>query len=187
MSEYKRLMTARLGLKTHKESDFEKLFSEALDTLEKLELDFNHFFRRLSSVKVSDLETKDSREKVAGVFFHAEGVTGLNETDESAREKVGKWLESWRERVLEDWGHDKDAERESAMKAVNPNFVPRGWVLDEVIDRVQNKKDRDILGGIMKMALNPFEDSWNWNEKEEQRFCGDVPRFQRAMMCSCSS
>jgi len=189
LSEYKRLMTARLGLKTQKESDFDKLFSELLDTLEKLELDFNHFFRRLSDVNVSDIESKQAREETAKKFFHAEGVTGLNETNESASEKVGAWLDAWRERIVEDWGTDASAhaEREKAMNAVNPNFVPRGWVLDEVITRVEKQHDRQILGGIMKMALNPFEESWGWNAEDEKRFCGDVPRFQRAMMCSCSS
>jgi uncharacterized protein YdiU (UPF0061 family) len=189
LSEYKRLMTARLGLKTEKDSDFDKLFSELLDTMEKLELDFNHFFRRLSDVKVAEVETKEARESLAKKFFHAEGVTGLNETNESACTKVGVWLDAWRERIVEDWGNETsaDSEREKAMKAVNPNFVPRGWVLDEVITRVEKKGDREILGGIMKMALDPFEGSWGWNEEEEKRFCGDVPRYQRAMMCSCSS
>jgi uncharacterized protein YdiU (UPF0061 family) len=189
LSEYKRLMTARLGLKTEKASDFDKLFSELLDTMEKLELDFNHFFRRLSDVKISELETKEAREALAKRFFHAEGVTGLNETDASASEKVGAWLDIWRERIVEDWGSDSagDAEREKAMKAVNPKFIPRGWVLDEVITRVEKQCDRKILDGIMKMALDPFEERWGWDEEEEERFCGDVPRFQRAMMCSCSS
>jgi uncharacterized protein YdiU (UPF0061 family) len=189
LSEYKRLMTARLGLKTEKESDFDKLFSELLDTLEKLELDFNHFFRRLSDVKIAEIETKEAREVLAKRFFHAEGVTGLNETNESASAKVGVWLDAWRERIVEDWGSDTsaDAGREKAMKAVNPNFVPRGWVLDEVITRVEKKHDRKILDGIMKMALDPFEETWGWDEEEEKRFCGDVPRYQRAMMCSCSS
>lgn len=189
LSEYKRLMTARLGLKVEKESDFDKLFSELLDTMEKLELDFNHFFRRLSDVKVSELQTKEAREALAKRFFHAEGVTGLNETEQSASEKVGAWLDTWRERIVEDWGSDNagDAEREKAMKAVNPKFIPRGWVLDEVITRVEKQHDRKILDGIMKMALDPFEESWGWDQEEEERFCGDVPRFQRAMMCSCSS
>lgn len=189
LSEYKRLMTARLGLKTEKESDFDKLFSELLDTLEKLELDFNHFFRRLSGMKIAEIETKEARELLAKRFFHAEGVTGLNETNESASAKIGVWLDAWRERIVEDWGGDTsaDAEREKAMKAVNPNFVPRGWVLDEVISRVEKKHDRKILDGIMKMALDPFEENWGWDEEEEKRFCGDVPRYQRAMMCSCSS
>jgi uncharacterized protein YdiU (UPF0061 family) len=187
MSEYRRVMTARLGLKTQKDSDFHDIFSELLNTQEALELDFNHFFRRLSSVKLAELETKEQRKEKAGIFFHHEGVTGLGETEESGREKVAKWLDAWRQRVLEDWGEGQDAEREKAMKAVNPNFVPRGWILEEVIRRIQDKKDRDILGGIMKMALSPFQDDWGWNKAEEERFCGEVPRLQRAIQCSCSS
>ncbi|KAJ4503139.1 hypothetical protein HRR83_009109 [Exophiala dermatitidis] len=189
LSEYRRLMSLRLGLKTQKDSDFDKLFSELLDTMEALELDFNHFFRRLSTVKLDDVSTKEGREQTAECFFHREGVTGLNETNESGRERVGKWLDSWRERIVEDWGSEPsaDQEREKAMKAVNPNFVPRGWLLDDIIDRVQNKNDRKILEGVMEMSLNPFKDQWEWNEEIEKKYCGDVPRFRRAIQCSCSS
>jgi serine/tyrosine/threonine adenylyltransferase len=187
LDEYKRLMSARLGLKSYKESDFEELFSELLDRLSELELDFNHFFRRLSSVKLADIDNDENRKDVAKIFFHAEGVTGIGNDEESAKEKMSQWLARWRERIIEDWGTDNDTEREKAMKAVNPKFIPRSWVLDEVIDRTGNKGDREILGRVMHMSLNPFEDSWGWDEKEEERLCGDVPRFQRAMMCSCSS
>jgi len=187
LDEYKRLMTGRLGLKSQKESDFEELFSELLDRLAELELDFNHFFRRLSSVKVADIADDDKRKSVAKIFLHADGVTGIGDDEDSARAKMAQWLTRWRERIVEDWGVDKDSERETMMKAVNPKFIPRSWILDEVINRVENKGDRGILGRVMQMALNPFQDSWGWDEKEEERFCGDVPSFQRAMMCSCSS
>jgi protein adenylyltransferase len=67
-------------------------------------------------------------------------------------------------------------------------FVPRSWILDEVIERVEKKGDREILGRVMHMALNPFNDEWGLNNRqEEERFCGDVPRLKRAMTCSCSS
>jgi uncharacterized protein YdiU (UPF0061 family) len=66
-------------------------------------------------------------------------------------------------------------------------FIPRSWILDELIERVEKKGERDILQGVMKMALNPFEESWDWNKEEEDRFCGDVPHIKRAMQCSCSS
>lgn len=121
LDEYKRLMCQRLGLKTQKESDFQDLFSEMLDTLEALELDFNHFFRRLSGVPVSDLATAEKRAEVASIFFHAEGFGGIGYTEESARARIAKWLESWQSRVLEDWGPGNDEERQRAMKAVNPN------------------------------------------------------------------
>ena len=194
MSEYRRLMTRRLGLRTQKESDFEKLFSELLDMMEALELDFNHFFRRLSSVKLSDISTKDTREKTAERFFHQGGVTGLNETSDTAREKIGAWLDQWRARIVEDWditsdeaSATADEQREKEMKSINPNFVPRGWLLDDIIDRVQNKHEREILKGVMEMTLRPFDDEWQWDEEIEKKYCGDVPRFQRAIQCSCSS
>lgn len=189
MARYRQLMTTRLGLKIHTESDFQDLFSELLDTLEKLELDFNHFFRRLSSFKASDIDTDEKRRTKARSFFHKEGTTALGETDDSATDRVGGWLEKWRQRVIEDWADipNADAERELAMKSVNPKFIPRGWVLDEVIERMQNRGDRRILDGIMKMSLEPFRDEWGWDRGEEERFCGDVPRAKRGLMCSCSS
>ncbi|KAI9745779.1 MAG: hypothetical protein M1835_002550, partial [Candelina submexicana] len=145
------------------------------------------FFRKLSSIKLRDIETDEHRKFVAGRFFHHEGVTGLNVTDESARMRVAEWLQCWRTRVIEDWGENADAERETAMKKVNPKFVPRSWILDELIQRVERGGEREIQNRIMHMALNPYEDSWGWDEKEEERFCGDVPRTGRAMQCSCSS
>jgi serine/tyrosine/threonine adenylyltransferase len=188
LEEYKRLMTARLGLKTFKESDFESLYSELLDTMEALELDFNQCFRKLSNLKLSDLETDEERKETAGVFFHREGVTGLGNSEKEARKRLGEWLSRWRNRVYEDWGPDgRDEERALEMKKVNPKFIAKGWILDEVIRRVDHDGEREILDRVLDMALRPFEDSWGWDEKEEERFCGDVPRNDRAMQCSCSS
>lgn len=121
LNEYKRLMGRRIGLKTHKESDFQDLNSELLDMLEALELDFNHFFRRLSSLSLADLETEEQRKEAARVFFHNEGVGGIGNTEDTAKERIGKWLASWRERTLEDWKPDEDEERKKQMKAINPN------------------------------------------------------------------
>ncbi|KAK2066036.1 UPF0061-domain-containing protein [Colletotrichum caudatum] len=206
MAEYKRLMARRLGLKSFKESDFDELFSNLLDTMESHELDFNHFFRRLSSVRLSDVADEDARRETAARFFHAEdGVAsgGGGKEEAKGRADVGAWLGKWRARVVEDWGEDDaaadrgDAEREKAMKAVNPNFVPRGWVLDEIIKRVEKDGERDVLRRVAHMALHPFEDSWDGKETEgrqykgdraeEERWVGDVPKFKRAIQCSCSS
>jgi uncharacterized protein YdiU (UPF0061 family) len=86
----------------------------------------------------------------------------------------------------------------TAMKRVNPNFVPRGWILDEVIRRVEKGGERDVLKRVMHMALHPFEDAWAGKEldggvvfegdkEEEVRWTSDVPRAGRALQCSCSS
>ena len=153
LAEYKRLMTLRLGLKSQKESDFESLMSEALETMEALELNFHHFFRRLSSITLSDITTHEARLITAPVFFHAEGVSSIGTSENADKERLASWLAHWYERVKEDWGEGEEAdkERETAMKAINPKFVPRGWVLDEIIRRVTDG-DRELLGKVMKMT-----------------------------------
>ena len=189
LAEYRRLMTLRLGLKTQKESDFQSLFSELLDTMESLELDFTHFFRRLSNLTLSDVSSKESRANIAEVFFPHGTITGINETPDSARIKIGKWLESWHARILEDWGNtpESDSARIEAMRNVNPNFVPRGWILDELIERVEKGGEREVLGQVMEMVESPFEDHWGGDGEQEGRWVGDVPRFRGGMQCSCSS
>lgn len=213
LAEYKRLMSARLGLQTHKDSDFDKLFSELLDTLEAAELDFNFFFRRLSSLPLSEISTQADAEKNASLFFYDEGVTG-SLGEEQARKRLGAWLCAWRDRIIEDWSvavnggsegasgastsiESRDVERMEAMKRVNPNFVPRGWILDEVIRRVEKEGERDVLRRLIHMAVNPFEENWSGrlfdgetyegDSAEEKRWTANVPKYKRAMQCSCSS
>ncbi|GFF70614.1 hypothetical protein IFM47457_02681 [Aspergillus lentulus] len=58
---------------------------------------------------------------------------------------------------------------------------------DEVIERVEHKGDQEILRRVIQMSLNPFNDEWGLDKEEEERFYGDVPKYKRAMLCSCSS
>ena len=192
LAEYTRLMRLRLGLKSEQENDFDELFSDLLDTLEALELDFHHFFRRLSSVKLSDLSTLNARKEVASRFFHAEGISNTTSVSEdAAKERVAAWLEKWSKRAEMDWGSSGDSEREQAMKKANPNFIPRSWVLDEIIKKVEKGGDTDVLKRVMRMVEDPFADHWTdhpGSERvEEERWCGDVPKGGRGMQCSCSS
>ncbi|MCJ1307093.1 hypothetical protein MMC25_000739 [Agyrium rufum] len=224
LEEYTRLMRLRLGLTTSKESDFKELFSELLDTLEALELDFNHFFRRLSSINLSEIDTPEQRKDVAAHFFHSEGISALGVSDVEARERVAIWLEAWRARILsespsEEFNNDEEKSRQTRMKAVNPNFIPRGWVLDEIIKSLSppgfstpaisygqasgrpngvsaNEKqavprpDTTMLEYVMSMVEEPFRDEWEDRgvpKSVTERWCGDVPRLGRGLMCSCSS
>ena len=218
--EYKRLMTARLGLKAQRDEDINGLLSDWLDILETYALDFNHSFRRLANIRLTDVKTEEDRLSVAGRFFHREGIAGpgaagsKEKKERTARERIASWLGSWRARVIEDWSIKSQAQgvaeengeeggggsrevdasqqeiddgRMEAMRKVNPKFVPRSWILDEVIQRVEKKGEREILKRVLDMSLRPFEESWDWDEREEERLCGDVPKNSRAMQCSCSS
>ncbi|KAM7209525.1 Uncharacterized ACR, YdiU/UPF0061 family domain containing protein [Naviculisporaceae sp. PSN 640] len=214
LTEYKRLVQARLGLLTHKESDFDQLFSNLFDLMADLSLDFNHFFRRLSTIPISSIDTEESRLEKSRIFFPKDYATTTSSTvpQSDGQKKLAEWLAAWRTRIIQDWGSledwassssvtpEKDQERMAAMKSVNPNFIPRGWILDEIIKRVEKGGERDVLRRAMHMALHPFEDTWTGNNngtetetgyqgdaEEEQRWVGDVPTMGRAMQCSCSS
>lgn len=176
-AEYARLMRSRLGLKTERQDDVKGLVSDLLDTMEALKLDFNLFFRRLSCISLGDLSSEPEAQHTAGIFFHSE------DDSEVARERLARWLLIWKDRVSEEW--TSDLERQTAMKAVNPHFIPRSWILDEIIRRVDRGKERTVLKEVMKMVEKPFDDSWG--VKDEERWCGDVPREGRGMQCSCSS
>lgn len=193
LAEYKRLVSSRLGLLSQQPTDFDDLMSDLLDCLQAFELDFHHAFRRLSSVALHELETDDQRRHVSARFLrHAADHSTPGAHHDAAQERLARWLDKWRKRIQQDWGdtRDKEKERMAAMKAVNPNFVPRSWILDELIDRVENKGERAILSHIMAMALDPFADTWDvpgLSTAEQARFTGEVPRFKELMQCSCSS
>ena len=72
--------------------------------------------------------------------------------------------------------------------------MPKGWLLDEVIQRVEHEGDRDVLPNLMRLALDPFAHSWTFDvgdskkaRDDADRFCGDVPKYKEKPQCSCSS
>ncbi|KAJ4307029.1 hypothetical protein N0V88_000404 [Collariella sp. IMI 366227] len=174
LTEYKRLFRLRLGLKTHSPTDFDELFSPLLDTLEALELDFNLFFRRLSSLPLSDITTPTDRLTAANRFFYKEGVTGLGGDADAGRQRVADWLAKWRE--LEKGG-ERDVLKRVLHMAVHPfedNWAGREFSDDSVFG------GRDITGDGVKYI-------YKGDKEEEVRWTSDVPQKERALQCSCSS
>ncbi|KAL7273031.1 hypothetical protein RUND412_004150 [Rhizina undulata] len=187
LAEYQRLMAARLGLRSLRDTDQNELFSTCLEMMEKIELDFHHFFRRLSEMEVRrimETGSEEERLEAAGEFLQKDGAFGGHK-EAKAKGFVLDWLKVYAERLKSE--DVTDQERIPKMKRLNPKFVPKNWVLEELIFKVEKEKDRDILDKVLHMVLNPFEDEWGWNRGEEERLCGDVPRQSRASQCSCSS
>ncbi|CAE6406608.1 unnamed protein product [Rhizoctonia solani] len=121
---------------------------------------------------------------------------------ERACRDILAWLEKYAVRIAEDqetagWSLD---EREESMKNVNPRFVLRQWVLEEVIATVDkdNIAGRAALMKTLEMATNPFkpwgaegdtrpEEDLTEEEREERRFCGVGTKNFLGFQCSCSS
>ena len=164
------------------------LFSETLSMLEETSCDFNHFFYRLSITPIFTLNTPLS-------FSTAAEHILPSDTEIIKQESISKlsiWLETKYKPRLQKEGSINDMERKDRMKGVNPKFVLRQWVLEEVIKNTQCEKgvgvkDKEVLEMVLRMCLEPFREEWGGDRGEEERFCGDVPKIERGFQCSCSS
>lgn len=189
-AEYISTFCTRLGLQAPCAEDLDLIISPTLELLQALELDFNGFFRKLSHIPVLSLDTKEKWFTASEVFLQ-EGERYSGKGWNGAQEMVAEWLGGVYRTRLQLEERDNvgfgDKERREKMLRVNPKFVARNWVLQEVIDLVEKKKDREVLPGLMKMVLDPFRESWGWNEELERRWCGDPPKPERGLQCSCSS
>jgi protein adenylyltransferase len=163
-------------------------FTELLTLLENTSSDFNHFFHRLGLQPLFSFTSKADYEGAAEHILPAETEAHKR----SGIDKIATWLEtSYRPRLEEEDSSD-DRERGERMRKVNPKFVLRQWVLEEVIRNTQSEKgvgvkDKEMLDTVLRMALEPFRDEWDGDRGEEERLCGDVPKYDRGFQCSCSS
>ncbi|KAG8747335.1 hypothetical protein FRC10_001514 [Ceratobasidium sp. 414] len=126
------------------------------------------------------------------------------ESREKACRDIIAWLEKYAVRILEDRdeaGIEVDlANRERQMRAVNPRFVLRQWVLEEVIAGLDEdaEKGRSVLVKVLDMASRPFElwgaegdprpeSELGEEERAERRLCGVGSTKFLGFQCSCSS
>jgi serine/tyrosine/threonine adenylyltransferase len=162
--------------------------SDLLSMLEDTSCDFNHFFYRLGNTAVFTLATSDEYARAAELILPSDPE---NVKHDSIR-KLATWLETKYRPRLEKEGSTNDSERRDRMNAVNPKFLLRQWVLEEVIKNTKSERNtgvenKDMLDKVLTMALDPFRDFWGGDKNEEARLCGDVPKVERGFQCSCSS
>jgi serine/tyrosine/threonine adenylyltransferase len=153
--------------------------------LEDTSCDFNHFFYRLGNTPIYSLKSKDD-------YLHTASQILPHDTQtEKALDTLAEWMETkYKPRLDKESSNDES--RQKIMNQVNPKFVLRQWILQEVIEKTRSEKDvgvkdKELLDLVLKMSLEPFKQSWGVNEEEETRLCGDVPQVDRGFQCSCSS
>ena len=163
----------RLGLRRQDPTDESKLFKPLLGLMESSQLDFHSTFRTLSSFKPSllvlpqdpTLNSTNSKESPLHQFI----TSILSVTPEPQRLDYGAvtgewlgWLECYATRIKDEeaeWtaaSADIDIynEREQEMKNVNPRFVLRQWLLEEVIGKVERDSDsgKRVLAKVMHVS-----------------------------------
>jgi len=148
----------RLGLRRQDPTDETKITRPLLDLLERYEVDFHSTFRTLSAFKPSLIKDSSLSEPSGDLISFANKILEVSPSpkvnDPEALKDLINWLHCYAQRIeteREDWkeGEDIDVFREKEMKSVNPRFVLRQWLLEEVIEKVE----RDPQSGKRLLAM----------------------------------
>jgi uncharacterized protein YdiU (UPF0061 family) len=132
---YQSGLRRKIGLFTERDGD-EALVQDLLDAMAKNQADFTLTFRNLA-----DAAGDGATDKVRDQF-----------TDPAAYEE---WATRWRQRLTEE--PQPAAERQAAMRSVNPAFIPRNHRIEAVILAAVND-DYKPFEELLTVLAKPFED-----------------------------
>jgi len=130
-------LRAKLGLFTARDGD-SALAQDLLDAMARNEADFTLTFRRLSEAALGPDHDGDVRQSFA---------------DPTAYDQ---WAARWRQRTGDE--PQDPADRRTAMRAVNPAFIPRNHRVEAVIEAAVNRHDFAPFEELLTVLSKPYED-----------------------------
>jgi serine/tyrosine/threonine adenylyltransferase len=164
-------IAAKLGLNECRDEDIE-LMQSLHGLLETAEVDMTIFFRQLADVPLD----APSIETVRGAFYDPEKMR-------QSAPAFDEWLARHAARVRED--APDTAARRARMNGVNPRYVLRNYLAQEVIDRAEQGNDSGIAD-LLEILRHPYDDQPGADRYAERR-----PDWARdragCSMLSCSS
>jgi uncharacterized protein YdiU (UPF0061 family) len=146
--------------------------------LSLVETDMTLFYRQLATMSVAESATSDQRfASVEEAYYAPESLT------DSQREAIDGWLQSYAARVRND--NLADGERAVRMNAVNPLYVPRNYVVQEVIEKTA-QGDTEALAELLDVLRRPYT-----QQPGREAYARKRPEWARnrpgCSMLSCSS
>lgn len=161
LAHYRQLMRAKLGLQTELAEDSE-LIKTTMAMLATNSSDFTWFFRQLSNFSTKD-EVENSR-------FRDHFID---------RDSFDEWAALYLLRLQQESLGDE--QRKVAMDKVNPKFILRNYLAQQVIDQAEHY-DYSGVNDVLKILADPFAE-----QPEFEAYAKLPPEWGRKMMLSCSS
>lgn len=100
------------------------------------------------------------------------------------RDAVRPWLTRYREAVNQSLlasGRDADS-RLAEMRRINPKYVLRNWIAEEVIRAVRDEGDTAAFEQVFRALQSPFDE-----HPDCERYAGPPPDWAQHLSVSCSS
>ncbi|MEM8704928.1 MAG: YdiU family protein [Actinomycetota bacterium] len=176
--DWPRMMAAKLGITEFDADRDGELIHGLLEILPKVETDMTLFFRGLADVSTADGVSIDDRlAPLHDAYYDLESLTG------DVRDETDAWLDQYVARLREEGR--TDAERATAMNAVNPLFVLRNYLAQLAIDEA-DKGDPSLVVELLDVLRTPYDE-----QPGRERFAEKRPEWARVRpgcsMLSCSS
>jgi serine/tyrosine/threonine adenylyltransferase len=136
-SAYQTGLRSKLGLFTARDGD-PALAQDLLDAMAENQADFTLTFRRLSDAAQDPDDDREVRQLFA---------------DPAAYDD---WAARWRKRISDE--PQDAAARRTAMRGVNPAFIPRNHRIEAVIEAAVNRDDFAPFEELLAVLSKPYED-----------------------------
>ena len=183
-----RMWLQKLGLRPGLGEDA-VLLRDLFAALVAIETDMTLFFRCLADAQAADYATLSSDERLQRM---AESIYDVEAAPAEQVQVLSRWLDAYAERLRADdseGGVDNanaDAnERRERMHAVNPLYVPRNYLVQQVIDKTE-AGDRQALQELLAVLRQPYR-----QQPGREAYTGKRPEWARhkpgCSMLSCSS
>ena len=158
---YQKLYQRKFGLTTI-ESEDNQLYSSLLQTLSNLAIDYTFFFRQLSNYKV----------------YRINSLSELWNYYEKSEELI-VWLSLYDQRLERELSDV--VKRQVEMKSVNPKYVLRNYIAQEIIEEVE-KGENEKLKSWLEILYSPFVE-----HSEYESYSKPTPTEKKNYSVSCSS
>jgi uncharacterized protein YdiU (UPF0061 family) len=158
---YQAGLRRKLGLFTARDED-RALAQDFLDAMAKNQADFTPTFRRLSDAALDPGADSEVRQLFADPATYDE------------------WTMRWRQRISEE--PQSPAERQAAMRAVNPAFIPRNHLIEAVIEAAVSSDDFEPFEEMLKVLSKPYED-----QPAFARYADPPEPHQRVLQTFCGT
>ena len=163
------LMAKRLGLTSAPKA----LCDDLLQLLERLEIDGCRFFYKLSHLSINFEKFDINLIDLPSAWKNDQGFT--------------QWFEQYWNCLKVDTENSKEDEsRLQQMRAVNPKYILRNYMLQEAIESAESGNYQPI-DDLLRLVKNPFSHSPLANNSEFIRFAASPPDWAKGIELSCSS
>ena len=144
------------------ESEDYQLFGSLLQTLSNLAIDYTFFFRQLSNYKINQVDS----------------LSELWNYYEKSEELI-VWFSLYDQRLKRELS--EDIKRQMEMKSVNPKYVLRNYIAQEIIEEVE-KGGNEKLKSWLGILYSPFAE-----HPEYESYSKPTPKEKKNYSVSCSS